>query len=98
MSSIIGKLDADQKSILSELRARLMELDKDVLEQVRQHRIVYSKGFFMRDFGEITFEGGRIRFSALGPKSATQYPQVLVENESELDAAVEMAIRALHDV
>lgn len=60
MCVVFDRLPEEKKKLVSQIRAAIMELDKDILEQVRLHRIVYSKGFAMRDFAELVLERGKV--------------------------------------
>ena len=49
----LSKLDEPAKSILQEIRSFVLSLGSNVIEEVRQHRIVYAKSFNFRTFLDI---------------------------------------------
>jgi hypothetical protein len=97
MSSIFNRLDDDKKELLTQLRMQINSLAKDVIEQVRLHRIVYSKGFLMRDFAEITFEAGNIVVTPICPSFKENKSYKIVSNES-LEEALEALREAVNSV
>jgi S-ribosylhomocysteine lyase LuxS involved in autoinducer biosynthesis len=97
MSSIINKLGDDKKELLSQLRMRINSLAKDVIEQVRLHRIVYSKGFLMRDFAEITFEAGNVVVTPISPMFKETKSYKIVSDES-LEEALEAVREAMNSI
>ncbi|PSN92425.1 hypothetical protein B9Q03_01035 [Candidatus Marsarchaeota G2 archaeon OSP_D] len=94
MSTVFDRLSEDKRKLLGELRAQIMELDREVIEQVRPHRIVYSKNFLMMDFAEITLKGGGIQVTPI--LRGVENPESVLVNDSEsIQRAVEAVREAL---
>jgi len=49
------------------LRSKLKVLGSDVVEQVRMHRVVYSRGFSFRDFCEVTLKQRKLVLTLISP-------------------------------
>jgi hypothetical protein len=94
VSTVFDRLSEDKRKLLGELRAQIMELDREVIEQVRPHRIVYSKNFLMMDFAEITLKGGGIQVTPI--LRGVENPESVLVNDSEsIQRAVEAVREAL---
>ncbi|PSO09440.1 hypothetical protein B9Q04_00430 [Candidatus Marsarchaeota G2 archaeon BE_D] len=94
MSTVFDRLSEDKRKLLGELRAQIMQLDREVIEQVRPHRIVYSKNFLMMDFAEITLKGGGIQVTPI--LRGVENPESVLVNDSEsIQRAVEAVREAL---
>ncbi|PSN95123.1 hypothetical protein B9Q06_06635 [Candidatus Marsarchaeota G2 archaeon ECH_B_2] len=94
MSSVFDRLSEDKKRVLSELRAQIMQLDSEIIEQVRPHRIVYSKNFFMMDFAEITLKGNAIQVTPIS-REANKTETVLVNDPESIQRAIDVVRAAL---
>jgi hypothetical protein len=94
VSTVFDRLSEDKRKLLGELRAQIMQLDREVIEQVRPHRIVYSKNFLMMDFAEITLKGGGIQVTPI--LRGVENPESVLVNDSEsIQRAVEAVREAL---
>lgn len=49
----LSKLDEPVKNLLQEIRTFVLSLGTNVIEEVRPHRIVYSKSFTLRTFLDV---------------------------------------------
>jgi hypothetical protein len=94
VSTVFDKLDPRRRQLLDELRSRIMELDGEVIEQVRPHRIVYSKNFMLMDFAEITFEGRTIHVRPIG-RSPSRLEPIIVDNAESMRRALDAVSQAL---
>lgn len=92
--TVFDRLNEEKKKVLSELRAQIMQLDSEIIEQVRPHRIVYSKNFLMMDFAEITLREGGIQVTPI--VRGVENPESVLVNDSEsIQRAVEAVREAL---
>ena len=67
----LSKLDDLMKNIFQEIRSFVFSLSSNVIEEVRPHRVVYSKSFNFRTFLDIEFLNNTLAISVkMGPKSA----------------------------
>jgi len=94
VETVFDRLAGDKKRLLDELRAQIMQLDNSIIEQVRPHRIVYSKYFGMMDFAEITLKSGEIEVTPIIRGEATP-KSVVVRNFEVVPHAVEVVLDAL---
>lgn len=97
MKTVFDVLRGRDAELLDATRTALRQLDPSVIEQVRMHRIVYSKGFAMRDFAELTLKEGRIVLSTVsfGVESGRKF---VIESEGDLELAIEAARSALERI
>lgn len=92
VGTVFDRLTQEKRRLLEELRARIMQLDRGIIEQVRPHRIVYSKNFLMMDFAEITLRGDAI---LVVPIARGQAEPIFVRDEESIARAVEAVSQAL---
>jgi hypothetical protein len=92
VSVVFDRLPEEKKKLVSQIRAAIMELDKDILEQVRLHRIVYSKGFAMRDFAELVLERGKVVLRTL---SRNYTKTIEIRSAEDIEKALQEAKLAL---
>jgi hypothetical protein len=92
VSVVFDRLPEEKKKLVSQIRAAIMELDKDILEQVRPHRIVYSKGFAMRDFAELVLERGEVVLRTL---SRNYTKTIEIRSAEDIEKALQEAKSAL---
>ena len=65
------KLDDPMKNIFQEIRSFVFSLGSNVIEEVRPHRVVYSKSFNFRTFLDIQALNNTLAISVkMEPKSA----------------------------
>ncbi|MEM0120730.1 MAG: hypothetical protein QW688_04720 [Thermoprotei archaeon] len=94
MPTVFDTLSEDKKRLLNELRARIMQLDSEIIEQVRPHRIVYSKNYLLMDFAEITLRGGAIQ--VIPVRRGVDNPEtVLVKDAESIQHAIDVVVEAL---
>lgn len=92
MGTVFDRLTQEKRRLLEELRARIMQLDREIIEQIRPHRIVYSKNFLMMDFAEITLRGDAI---VVAPITRGRAEPIFVRDEESVVRAVEAVSQAL---
>lgn len=61
------RLNEQERTLFDALRSKLKVLGSDVVEQVRMHRVVYSRGFSFRDFCEVTLKQRKLVLTLISP-------------------------------
>jgi len=78
----ISKLDGSIKDIFQEIRRFVLSLGSNVVEEVRPHRIVYSKSFNFRTFLDIEPLNNTLVVSVkMSPKSSPNKMNVISKEQ-----------------
>ncbi|MEM3670668.1 MAG: hypothetical protein QW767_02875 [Thermoprotei archaeon] len=96
MKTVFDNLSPERSSLLSRVRTSLKTIDPSVIEQVRMHRIVFSRGFAMRDFVEIVVKHGKLCLVSLSPRMIGS--EVVISDEKDIDAALDLALKSYEAV
>jgi hypothetical protein len=93
----LNRLEDSSKKLLLDLRAFVRSLGANVLENVRPHRVVYSKTMNFRIFLDVEPSGDSLILSIRSGRSAPPV-SLTVKSREELDAAKKRVAEAYQKI
>lgn len=78
-----------ERRLFDTLSIELKSLGDDVVEQVRTHRVVYSREFSLRDFCEVTLRQRKLALSLISPPASGKSTRtLLIQSEDDIRMAL----------